>query len=331
MPVPSTPHDDGSPDPYLGLVVSGVFRLEELIGLGTMGRVYRATQIALARPVAIKIIHRHLMQSAAIRERFHREARLASRLVHPGLVQILASGEIESTTPPSRDQVGGEPYLVSEYLPGISLRQQLLEKRLVELTSILAFMLAIADAVGAAHAQHIVHRDLKPENLMSVAGSREGQSVRHVVLDFGLARALDVQQDPLTHEGAILGTPQYMSPEAARGSPATPGSDVYSLATILYELLVGQPPFTGTSPMLILIHQAERHPPPIPPELHIPQAIVDFVMRELSKLPKDRSVDANEFGVKLALAALRSGVARERILLPQISEAMLRGIDEGSA
>src|SRR5512133_4348623 len=135
MSVPNTPRSEETPDPYLGLVVSGVFRLEELIGLGTMGRVYRATQIALARPVAIKIIHRHLMQTPAIRQRFHREARLASRLVHPGLVQVLASGELECTaSPPGNENVGGEPYLVSEYLPGVSLRQQLLEKRLTDLS-----------------------------------------------------------------------------------------------------------------------------------------------------------------------------------------------------
>lgn len=327
MPVPNTPRSEETPDPYLGLVVSGVFRLEELIGLGTMGRVYRATQLALSRPVAIKIIHRHLMQTPAIRQRFHREARLAARLVHPGLVQVLASGELECLPKTHRDEpIGGEPYLVSEYLPGISLRQQLLEKRPVDLAQVVAFMLAIADAVGAAHAQQIVHRDLKPENLMSVPGDRA--SVRHVVLDFGLARALDVQQDPLTHEGAILGTPQYMSPEAARGSQATPGSDVYALATILYELLVGHPPFTGTSPMRILMHQAESPPPPIPSALGVPSPIVNCVERELSKSAEARSVDANQFASKLAMAALNAGLTRTQILLPQISETMLRNLDE---
>ncbi|MGE5788414.1 MAG: serine/threonine-protein kinase [Myxococcales bacterium] len=327
MSVPNTPRSEETPDPYLGLVVSGVFRLEELIGLGTMGRVYRATQLALSRPVAIKIIHRHLMQTPAIRQRFHREARLAARLVHPGLVQVLASGELESLPKTHRDEpIGGEPYLVSEYLPGISLRQQLLEKRLADLPQIVAFMLAIGDAVGAAHAQQIVHRDLKPENLMSVPADQA--NVRHVVLDFGLARALDVQQDPLTHEGAILGTPQYMSPEAARGSQATPRSDVYALATILYELLVGHPPFTCASPMRILMHQAESPPPPIPSALGVPRPIVDCVERELSKSPQARSVDANKFASRLALAALNAGLTRAQILLPQISETMLRNLDE---
>jgi eukaryotic-like serine/threonine-protein kinase len=304
-------------DPYLGMLVSGVFRLEALIGLGTTGRVYRAAQLGFERPVAVKILHRHLMQAPALRDRFHREARLASRLHHPGIVRVLASGQIEA----EGSEVGGETYLAYEYLEGVSLRQLLHDRGQLPLVEAVAHAIALGDAVGDAHAQNIIHRDLKPENLMSVAGGNG--IVRLVVLDFGLARALDQQQDPLTHEGAILGTPQYMAPEAARGQPATLRSDVYSLATILYEMLTGRPPFTAESPMLVLVQQSETEPAPLAPDLGIPSDIGEFTLRELAKDPTERSPDARRFSLDLFAAAIRAGLARDRLLLPQLSDEFL--------
>jgi eukaryotic-like serine/threonine-protein kinase len=309
-------HDD-SKDPYLGLVISGVFRLDALVGIGTTGRVYRANQLGFERPVAVKVIRRHLMQEPRVRDRFHREARLASRLTHPGIVRVLASGELEVRSP----EVGGEAYLVSEYLEGNSLRQLLDERRNVALTESLSYVIAWGDAVGEAHASQIVHRDLKPENLMSVAGDRG--NLRLVVLDFGLARALDSQQDPLTHDGAILGTPQYMSPEAARGEVATARSDVYSLATILYELLAERPPFEAESPMMVLLQQVEAEPPPIPESRSVPQPILERLRLELAKSPTERSPEGRSFAVSLYAAAVRSGLHPSSLLLPQLSEAIL--------
>lgn len=318
----SNHHDgDATRDPYLGLVIAGVFRLDELIGLGTTGRVYRATQLGFDRSVAVKLLHRHLMQASTIRERFHREARLASRLVHPGTVQVLASGELQA----GGGDVGGEVYLVSEYLNGTSLRERL-ERGALSLVDSLSFMLAIADAVGNAHANHVIHRDLKPENFLSVAGDHV--KTRHVVLDFGLARALDVQQDPLTHEGAVLGTPQYMSPEAARGEAATPRSDVYSLATVLYEMLAGHPPFDGASPLLVLMQQAEQEAPPIPPGLGVPQPVLALLRRELHKSPLERSADGTTFALQLIEAAKQSNLALSRLVTPQLSELISNHIGE---
>lgn len=317
----ATTEDPETRDPYLGLIIARVFRVEQLLGLGNTGRVYRATQLGFERDVVIKVIHRNLMLSPEIRDRFHREARLAARLTHPGIVRILASGEIETITP----DTGGEVYLVSEYLEGETLRQRLAHRAL-PLVEAVAFLIAIADAVGDAHAHQIVHRDLKPENLMSVP--RDDGTSRPVVLDFGLARALDQQQDPLTREGAILGTPQYMSPEAARGQPATPESDVYSLATILYELFAGQPPFSSESPMIVLMQQAETNPAPISERYHVPQAILAFLFRQLAKLPNARCPDARRFAQELYGASVRAGLPSDQLLLPHLSYDLLDRIDE---
>lgn len=310
-----------SDDPYLGLVIAGVFRLEELLGLGTTGRVYRAIQIGFKRAVAVKVIHRHLMLTPGIRERFHREARLAARLTHPGLVRVLASGELETMAP----EIGGEVYLVSEYLLGETLRQRLARPPRLSLSESLSFLIAISDAVGDAHAHQIVHRDLKPENLMSV--TRDNGMTRPVVLDFGLARALDQQQDPLTHDGAILGTPQYMSPEAARGQPATPQSDVYALATILYELLSGLPPFVSDSPLLVLMQQAEAEPAPIRENLRLPSSILRFLYQQLAKSPDRRSPNARSFAADLYGAATLAGLPSDQLLSPQLSDELLERIE----
>lgn len=313
----NTSHRDGAEDPYLGMSVAEVFELDVLVGLGTTGRVYRANHRGFNRSVAIKVLHRHLMQTPQIRERFHREARLASRLNHPGIVRVLASGELE----PHGPNVGGEAYLVYEYLEGSCLRQLLKSRQPLPLLEAIALAIAAGDAVGEAHAHQIIHRDLKPENLMLLADGSESR--RLVVLDFGLARALDHDQDPLTHEGAILGTPQYMSPEAARGRPTSPRSDVYSLATILYESLAGQPPFAAESPMLVLMQQASSDPPAIAEQLRIPTPVLEFLHRQLAKSPDDRCRDAREFAVELFTAAFDAGLPTAELVTPQLSDELL--------
>jgi serine/threonine-protein kinase len=287
-------------DPYLGVELEGALRLERAIGFGTTGRVYRALQIGLDRYVAVKILHRFLMQSPEVRQRFHRETRLLSRLVHPHIVRVLGSGELPKDSPSH----GGEAYLVYEYLEGRTLRERLLTEGHFAPTEAVSILRTVAEAVAVAHAKMIVHRDLKPENLMSVACGKE--STRLVVLDFGLARALDGDADPLTREGAILGTPQYMSPEAARGEPTSKASDVYALACILYELLTGAPPFSGGSPVSVLARQANEPPPMLPEEFGAP-ALAELLHKNLGKDPSHRCRTAGELVTALdAIAATSS-------------------------
>ena len=221
-------------DPYAGLMVQGQFRIEQLIGIGSMGRVYRAHQQGIDREVAIKVLHRELSRNATVIGRFRREAKVASRLTHPNVVQVLVTGELE----PVGSEVGGEAYLVMEYLDGISLRSALAASGgAMPLPRALHIILQVCDAVGEAHAQGIVHRDLKPENVMLVRRGDDKDFVK--VLDFGVARIDWADSTVATQAGAIFGTARYISPEGAQGDTVDPPSDVYSIATMLFECLAG--------------------------------------------------------------------------------------------
>jgi len=291
---------------YLGLRIADLFRVEELIARGGSGHVFRAEQIALGRPVAIKVMHRHLLASRELRARFHREARIASRIAHPAVVPVLMTGELPDT-PPTQ----GEAFIVYEFVPGRTLRR-VLETQALTLAQSLAVLIAAAEAVGSAHRVGIVHRDLKPENLMLLADSSSSTQLR--VLDFGLARLSEPTETPLTHTGAVLGTPNYLSPEGARGQPATPRSDVYSLAIIGYECLTGMPPFVDRSAVGVLMQQIERIPAPMvptPPIGVVPPLIERAVMDNLDKSPNRRSADALEFAHRLRDAAVQSQVLIE--------------------
>ena len=304
-------------DPNIGREIASALTLDEVIGVGTTGRVYRATQIGFGRTFAVKLLHPFLVHTKEVKERFHREARLMARLVHPSIVSVVDSGEL----PPTTDSVNGQSYLVYEYLEGQTLRQLLNSTSAVNPPLAIAIVLSLADAIGTSHEKNIVHRDLKPENVMSVA--REHGKFRFVVLDFGLARALDGDTDPLTRAGAILGTPQYMSPEAARGEPASPGSDVYALATILYELLAGHPPFHGASPIAILAQQVKSDVPPLSPALGLPPCLVDFVMSNLDKDPKIRCPNGTDFACQLLKIAVSTGHFPEFISTPQSPASLI--------
>jgi serine/threonine-protein kinase len=293
-------------DPYRSLVVAGQFEIEELIGVGAMGRVYRAHQRGIERRVAIKILHRDLMQNRTVSARFQREARVASRLSHPNVVQLFMTGELERQGP----EVGGETYLVMEYLDGMTLRSALAGGGgSLPLERALAVLLQVAEAVGEAHSQGVVHRDLKPENVMLI---RRGEAADFVkVLDFGVAR-LDGSDGTLTTQaGSILGTAAYISPEGAQGEKATSASDVYSLAVVLFECLAGRTPFVGDSPVQILIQHTSTPAPDLrsqPRAANVPEPIAQLVAQNLAKEPARRAADARAFGRALLEAAIASGL-----------------------
>src|SRR5678815_5146502 len=188
--------------------------------------------------------------------RFHREAKVASRLVHPNVVQVLMSGELEK----HGADVGGEAYLVMEYLDGISLRSALgAVGGALPMPRALHVALQLCDAVGEAHAQGVVHRDLKPENVMLV---RRGTDVDYVkVLDFGIARISWGEQSMATAAGLIFGTARYISPEGAQGEAVGPTGDVYATATLVYQMLAGRTPFEGDQAVGLLVQQIHDAPP----------------------------------------------------------------------
>jgi len=276
----------GDPDPYLGQTVAGQFRIDGLIGEGAVGSVYRAEQLGIGRTVALKIMHRELANNETLRSRFRREARVAGSLDHPNLVNVLLLGEIGPH---------GVPFIALEFLDGLSLRSALAAVGALPLGRALHVMLQLADAVGAAHERGIVHRDLKPENVMLVRRGDDADFVK--VLDFGVARVEHGDPSIATHAGAIFGSARYVSPEAAAGGEATPASDVYALATILYECLTGAPPFDGENPVQILLRHQTAAVPPLAPA--VPAEIARFIERNLAKDPGARAQDARLFAREL--------------------------------
>jgi serine/threonine protein kinase len=293
-------------DPYLGLHVADQFRIEQLIGIGAMGRVYRAYQEGIERQVAIKILHRDLLRNPTVSSRFCREAKVASRLTHPNVVQVLMVGELERLNV----DVGGEAYLVMEYLDGISLRSALgAAGGALALPRSLHVLLQVCDAVGEAHAQGIVHRDLKPENVMLVRRGDDNDFAK--VLDFGVARLEWTEGTAATQAGVIFGTARYISPEGARGDGVAAPGDVYSLTTLLYHCLAGRTPFDGDSPVAILIKHTTLPAPDVrswPRSSYVPEPLARLIARNLSKDPAERCTNGRELGRALVEAARESGL-----------------------
>lgn len=225
----------------------GDYELLAEVGRGGMGVVYRARQISLNREVAVKMILRGQLASDIDRGRFRAEAEAAAGLHHPGIVPVYEVGDIDD-----------QPFFSMKLLQGQTLSQLLAEGPLPpnEAARILA---AVAQAVHFAHCQGVLHRDLKPSNILI-----DEQGAPHV-MDFGLAKQTLTDTNNLTHTGAILGTPSYMSPEQAAGGrePAGPGSDVFSLGTILYQTLTGRPPFQAASPVdtILMLRDQDVVPP----------------------------------------------------------------------
>jgi len=313
----SPPFSSADRDPYCGLELSGQIRIKHLIGIGSMGRVYRAFQGGIERDVAVKILHRELRGNSELVTRFHREAKVASRLVHPNVVQVLMTGELAVSTEPGG---GGELYLVMEHLDGISLLSALAAAgtedvpAALPLPRALHIILQICDAVGEAHLQSIVHRDLKPENVMLV---RRGDDTDYVkVLDFGIARLDWADRSMATQAGLIFGTAKYISPEGAEGHQVGPQADVYSIATMLYQMLAGRTPFEGESPVALLVQHT--HTPPtelrtIARASYVPPQIAAVIMQNLAKKPADRAQNARLLGRDLIAAARAGGLYPEEI------------------
>ncbi|MDH5492214.1 MAG: protein kinase, partial [Myxococcales bacterium] len=232
-------------DPLLGQVLLDQFRIEEKIGSGGMGTVYRAHQTSIGRDVAVKVLHPELAQNAEAIRRFQREARVATSLDHPNVVRVFLYGDLPDRT----------LYLVMEHLEGRPLLD-LLGQGPLPLERALHIATQICDGVGEAHARGIVHRDIKPENILIVRRGADPDFVK--VLDFGIARVLWDEHTQVTQSGMIFGTAKYISPEGASGEATDMRSDVYSIAVLAYQLLTGEVPFSGRTPVSLLmkhIHQ----------------------------------------------------------------------------
>jgi|GEM_PF-324854 len=293
-------------DPYLGREILGHIEIRQLVGIGAMGRVYRAFQKGIDRDVAVKILHRELSANQTLVSRFHREAKVASRLAHPNVVHVLLVGQLPD----------GAMYIVMEYLDGMSLQSALAAAGgAMPLPRALHVALQLCDAAGEAHAQGIVHRDIKPENVMLVKRADDPDYVK--VLDFGIARLNWGDQSMATAAGLIFGTARYISPEGAQGDKVAPAGDVYSIATMVYQMLAGRTPFEGDQAVALLVQQIHDPPPPlgsVPRAAYVPEPIAAVVMKNLAKKPEDRADNARAFGRALLEAAVESGLSAQDIL-----------------
>jgi eukaryotic-like serine/threonine-protein kinase len=297
-------------DPYLGQEISGHIEIRQLVGIGAMGRVYRAFQRGIDRDVAVKILHRELSANAQLVTRFTREAKVASRLQHPNVVQVLLAGQL-----PDRAL-----YMVMEYLDGMSLQSALAAAGgALPLPRALHIALQLCEAAGEAHAQGIVHRDLKPENVMLVRRGADQEYVK--VLDFGIARFNWGEQSVATAAGLIFGTARYISPEGAQGNAVGPASDVYSIAILLYQMLAGRTPFEGDQAVGLLVQQIHDAPPQLkslPRAAYVPDPIAEVVMANLAKDPGHREPDARALGHAILDAAKAAGLSSEEISRPHL-------------
>jgi len=300
-------------DPYLGQEISGHIEIRQLVGIGAMGRVYRAFQKGIDRDVAVKILHRELSANAQLVSRFTREAKVASRLQHPNVVQVLLAGQL-----PDRAL-----YMVMEYLEGLSLQSALAAAGgALPLPQALHIALQLCEASGEAHAVGIVHRDLKPENVMLVRRGTDPDFVK--VLDFGIARINWGEQSVATAAGLIFGTARYISPEGAQGNAVGPASDVYAIATLLFQMLAGRTPFEGDQAVGLLVQQIHDVLPylkSIPRAEYVPEPLADVIMANLAKDPKAREQDARALGHAIIDAAKEAGLAPEDISRPMLRRA----------
>jgi eukaryotic-like serine/threonine-protein kinase len=271
-------------DTLIGSVFDGRYRIERKLGAGGMADVYLAEDQELGRRVAIKILNdRHAADDSFI-ERFRREAKNAASLSHPNIVSIYDRGEAEGTY-----------YIAMEYLDGRSLKELIVGRGPAPIKISIDYARQILAAVGFAHKHGIVHRDIKPHNVLV------GPEGRLKVTDFGIARSGASQ---MTEVGSIIGTAQYLSPEQARGAPVDQTSDLYSVGVVLYEMLTGQVPFTGDTPLEIAMkHLSEVPKPPSELRPEVPHDLDSVVLRALAKDPSERYQSAEEMDADLARVA----------------------------
>jgi serine/threonine-protein kinase len=263
--------------PHLQAALADRYRIERPLGRGGMATVYLAHDIRHDRPVALKVFHPEL--APALGERFVQEVRVAAKLSHPHILTIHDSGE-----------AAGLLWYTMPAVDGESLRQRLDREGQLPVGDAVRIARTVADALEHAHTHGIVHRDIKPENILLFAGEP-------MVADFGIALALDrAGGERLTQTGFSLGTPVYMSPEQACADPHLDGrTDIYSLGCVLYEMLAGEPPYTGTTPQAIVAKRLSQPPPPLRTLREVPEALDQAIQTALARNPADRFMTARDF------------------------------------
>jgi serine/threonine-protein kinase len=302
-----------SAEPLVGKTIAGRFHVEDFIGQGGMGKVFKARHLALDRSVVLKMLKPALLEDPTIVGRFEREAKAASRLNHPNVIQVLDFG---------REQKDGSLYIVMEFVQGKDLRVILRDEWPLAEDRLCNIMAQVCGALSEAHAHNIIHRDLKPENVM--VEERRDQPDFVKVLDFGIAKLLDAEGPHLTSIDVVCGTPQYMAPEQATGTHLDARCDLYAVGVILYQMTTGHLPFDGANSMEVLTKQV--HDRPIPPRQRTPDAPISeameaLILRALEKDAGRRPQTAEQFRDELLAVPAK---AREKRASLQAAEPLLR-------
>jgi serine/threonine-protein kinase len=297
--------------------IGGRYRAKRIIGEGAFGAVFAAEHMLTAREVALKILHPHLVQTEQIAQRFLLEAQTMAKIRHPGICQILDAGR----------EPDGTIFLALELLEGETLEESLERRGKLPRAEALRIAIEVLDALAAAHAREIVHRDIKPANIYL---NRESEGVYHAkLLDFGIAHVAPKGGNKLTDAGVVLGTPEYMPPEQARGKSVGPVSDVWAVGVVLYEMLSGMVPWSGDSAASVLIAVANNPLTDIR-ELQpdTPVQLVQVINRALEKDPERRFHSAEEMRDAITAAAESEGLA---IALPGSRPSFVAGSGEWKA
>jgi eukaryotic-like serine/threonine-protein kinase len=278
-------------DPLLGRVVEGQFRITRLLGRGSMGAVYESEHLRGGARFAIKVLSAKMGRAGDLEARFEREARASGLLQHPNIVEVKAYGRLDDSV----------PYLVMELVDGPALGE-VLERGALAPARALVIARQILSAVGYAHSLGLVHRDLKPDNVMLGKGPGGVEQVK--ILDFGIVKlvgelaAAEVGSEQLTQTGVVFGTPTYMAPEQALARELDGRADVYAIGCILFEMLLGRPPFQGRDAMEILRQQVSVKPPTLAcaglQASACTPALEELVAKALAKKPEKRFGQAGE-------------------------------------
>src|SRR5882724_6795926 len=277
-------------------LLSERYELGETLGYGGMSEVHKGRDVRLSRDVAVKVLRADLARDPQFQIRFRREAQNAAALNHPAIVAVYDTGETES-------EFGPLPYIVMEFVDGQTLREIVKTQGPLSQQRVIEVMADVCAALDFSHRHGIIHRDVKPANVMITRGG----AVK--VMDFGIARALADGQN-MTQTAAVIGTAQYLSPEQARGEAVDARSDVYAAGCVLFELLTGEPPFTGDSPVAVAYQHVREDPkPPSSLNPRVPPELDAAVLKALAKNPDNRYQTAAE--MRADLVRVHSGEAPE--------------------
>ena len=283
----------------IGTILDNKYQIQAHLGTGGMGEVYRILDLEQDRECALKILNK-MVDQKAVHRRFHREFQLLNRFQHPRLVRTYTWGFAEE-----------RPYFTMDYLPGKTLEKIIADQALLEPfreSHFFDLIQQLVESLAYVHAQGAVHRDLKPSNIM-VLETEEG--IETTILDMGLAKFRQLHSVSITQTGATIGTAEYMSPEQGKGLWVDHRSDLYSLGVILYEMLMGTPPFSGQNPISVILKHIREMPPPIGEvNIAVPEQMQQIVLRLLAKERVDRYQSAGE------LVQALNNVAPSELVLP---------------